>query len=142
MVSPISYIADFAIDRAALASAYSRAATFSTQTLPPPHPDVSTAAPGTSPARHHGRFEIIAALLDLPDDEAPLAARKVEYDFVYAREAGDVLLACYTTARIPDRFGTRGKGKEKEKEKVVTEVLGICEQRFILRPREWDAEDR
>ncbi|EIW58293.1 uncharacterized protein TRAVEDRAFT_20345 [Trametes versicolor FP-101664 SS1] len=128
------YIADFATDRAALASAYSRAATFSTQTLPPPHQDVGTAA------RHYGRLEIIAALLDLPDDEAPLAARKVEYDFVYASKAGDVLLICYTAARVPEQTVARGKGKQKEK--ATAKLLdGLCEQRFILRPREWDEED-
>lgn len=142
IVSPVSYIADFATDRAALASAYSRAATFSTQTLPSsPRPIPGADAPSRPLARHHGRFEIISALLDLPGDEAPTAARKVEYDFVYAREAGDVLLACYTATRVPEQTVTRGKGKQKEKA-IAKLPDGLCEQRFILRPREWDEEDR
>ncbi|KAI0630742.1 hypothetical protein C8Q77DRAFT_1134959 [Trametes polyzona] len=157
------YLSEYAADRAALASAYSRAATFSTQTVPrhydppPPVPDSTVRIP-PPPEHHRSRLDIVAALLDLPAGDvfaAPAASRNsVEWDVVWAEEAGDVILMCYgTTSRCPAAAPApqgKGKGKGREKGKGKGKgrapagggVYGTCEQRFVLRRREWDEEDR
>ncbi|KAI0675965.1 hypothetical protein C8Q78DRAFT_1103915 [Trametes maxima] len=140
-----SFLTTFAEDRSALASAYSRAATFS---FTSPTQSVEPDAVCSPTAYHRGRVNIVAALLDLPEDEtADESAGEVEWDFLFAREAGDVLLICYPPARPQQR--DKGKGKEKVQEKGKGKALAearpgllSCEQRFILRPRDWDEEDR
>ncbi|KAH9849883.1 hypothetical protein C2E23DRAFT_342536 [Lenzites betulinus] len=137
------YLTEFSLDRAALASAYSRVATFSSQTL---HPlESSNDVQFTMPSTHHcGRLDIIAALLDVPGDDAFTAHPTVDWDFVYGKEAGDVLLICYATAGAPPAAESakgKGKGKAVEGRSPQCEYVA-CEQRFILRPRDWDEEDR
>ncbi|KAI0642371.1 hypothetical protein C8Q79DRAFT_1013653 [Trametes meyenii] len=139
------FLTTFAEDRSALAGAYSRVATFSF-TCPAPN-TVSDAV--CSPAAHHcGRFGVVSALLDLPEDETlGGTAQEVNWDFLYAREAGDVLLICYPSAEPPPRDKgeekkkVQGKGKGKASAEADSAVL-CCEQRFVLRPRDWDKEDR
>ncbi|KAI0831957.1 hypothetical protein BC628DRAFT_571167 [Trametes gibbosa] len=136
------YLVEFGLDRASLASAYSRVATFSSQTFPLPEP--CSEEFNTSSAHHCGRVDIIAALLDMPEDDAFVAQPTVEWDFVYGKEAGDVLLICYATVDAPsitDDGQRKGKGKAVERISLQSEYVA-CEHRFILRPKEWDEEDR
>ncbi|KAI0358302.1 hypothetical protein OH77DRAFT_1421624 [Trametes cingulata] len=146
------YLRAFLQDRSTLASAYSRAASFSVQTLPSPSHDsspASTRAVPPPPTYHSGRIEIIAALLDLPDNETLCAVPDangvqpmVQWDFLHAKEAGDTLLICYATANAAGRAESSGKGKARAVEGSSWSGHAACEQRFILRPKEWDEEDR
>ncbi|KAL7280580.1 hypothetical protein ACG7TL_005514 [Trametes sanguinea] len=162
------YLMTFMMDRSDLASAYSHTATFSVQILPLPSGRTDPRSVGTSypsSSHHQGRLDVIAALLDLPEDRAacdPDAAgepqRKVDWDLCYAREAGDTLLVCSFLTAMPlwesedddARPSSRSEGKGKGKERAVGDSeplrrvprVGVCEQRFVLRPREWDEEDR
>ncbi|KAI0326976.1 hypothetical protein GY45DRAFT_1373524 [Cubamyces sp. BRFM 1775] len=89
----------------------------------------------------------------------------VEWDLVHGAEAGDVLLICYavtvSTQEKEDKDSDRPRdkrGRDKGKGKAIDRPAAvranaeppaarrrrIClyEQRFMLRPREWDKEDR
>ncbi|KAI9062645.1 hypothetical protein FKP32DRAFT_1677165 [Trametes sanguinea] len=156
------YLKTFMLDRSDLASAYSHTATFSVQILPP-SPQTGLRPVGTTypPSCHHqGRLAVIAALLDLPEDKfaepdaGGVPQRKFDWDFCHAREAGDVLLICSSVTAMPlwesdVDAGAGAKGKGKGKERAAEDDsgpsrarLGVCEQRFVLRSRDWDEEDR
>ncbi|CDO69795.1 hypothetical protein BN946_scf184766.g40 [Trametes cinnabarina] len=165
------YLSTFIVDRSDLASAYSHTATFSFQILRPPYASATAKPPSASrpPAtHHHGRVDVIAALLDLPydlsvRDDDPEAGERgslkqaIDWDFCWAREAGDLLLLCTSIVPMPvgdEReedwaTGAGGKGKGKGKERAADEPPNgegsrfcACEQRFVLRSRDWDEEDR
>ena len=171
----------FLADRSALAHAYSRAATFSVQTAPAltsePYPRPPTA--------RHGRADVLAALLALPDDPFRpecddadegedgdgCAALEIDYDVVRLADVrvGDFLLICYGVGgtggdRACGRDATRkeggeslGKGKGRARATDLSpdsshespplpEDVGLrrwaYDQRFVLRRRERDEEDR
>ncbi|RDX50820.1 hypothetical protein OH76DRAFT_1481896 [Lentinus brumalis] len=130
------YMIAFSEDRAVLVRAYSRMATLSIiapfdSTVPS-----STGSRGRVP--YQGRADIVSALLALPDeqplyDEEGEGMAEVDWDLVYVEDTGDVLLICYATHdRSP---GAKGKGKRRADRWAY-------EQRFLLRRREWDEEDR
>ncbi|KAH9893261.1 hypothetical protein C8Q73DRAFT_791134 [Cubamyces lactineus] len=104
------------------------------------------------------------------DPDSGSAKLTVEWDLVHAPEAGDVLLICYAVATLAKRKAkrsrmekdghrdmerekrTRDKGKGKATDRPASRAdtasgarrgrMCIYEQRFLLRPREWDEEDR
>ncbi|OBZ66491.1 hypothetical protein A0H81_13572 [Grifola frondosa] len=123
-----SYTLTFESDRAGLASAYSRDATFSIQIYDPCSPTCSS-----KPCKiKQGRLDIMAELLSLPDDQrlyADIAGMsKVDYDFVHLGQFVGALLMCYATQTINVDGPRRGKW--------------LCDQRFVLKRKEWDEEDR
>ena len=123
----------FSEDRATLAHAYSRAATFS---ITAPSDDSAGHR-----ACHRGRADIVSALPALPDDQ-PLydevgeGMAEVDWDLVHLKATDDVLLICYAAHdRARSMQHDKGKGKGRADRWAY-------EQRFLLRRREWDLEDR
>lgn len=135
----------FAEDRASLARAYSRAATLSIQTSPAN----SESDPRSSPPQpHRGRADIVAALLALPEeqslyDEEREDAAEVDWEMVL-KGSGDILLVCYATVEV-DRKGptcTSHRNGEGEGHARRDPETWAYEQRFVLKRRDWDEEDR
>ncbi|KZT70845.1 hypothetical protein DAEQUDRAFT_168979 [Daedalea quercina L-15889] len=121
------YIRLFDRDRAALVSAYSHVATFSVTTHDPSHP-TSRPSPRTSAQRvRQGRAGVAAGLLALPAGRRflPSGPRDVNYDVVCLENTTDVLLICYA-------------GETKDDDGKVW----ACDQRFVLRKKDWDANDQ
>lgn len=121
------YIRLFDRDRAALASAYSHVATFSVATHDPSSP-ASWPSPRTVAQRlSQGRADVVTALLAIPAARKfmPEGPRDVEYDVVCLDNKTDVLLMCYA-------------GETKDRDGKVW----ACDQRFVLRKKEWDPIDR
>ncbi|PCH44508.1 hypothetical protein WOLCODRAFT_139043 [Wolfiporia cocos MD-104 SS10] len=127
------YILSFDSDRSSLASAYSHCATFTVQEYAP-HPSRNENAGHkfSPPAKHcisQGRMEIMAGLISLPDSYrfctgGPI---NVDYDVLYVGSADGVLLICYG--------GYTGTALDSARQ-------WTCDQRFILRRKEWNEEDR
>ncbi|KZT07532.1 uncharacterized protein LAESUDRAFT_724991 [Laetiporus sulphureus 93-53] len=125
------HIRAFDSDRSSLASAYSRLATFSVQTQHPPDAPSATLLPrshtklphprGPTEKLKQGRLDIIAELLSLPDDRHFCVGRQasIDYDVTCLESTVGVLLVCYSE----------------------NEGGWACDQRFVLRRKEWDKED-
>lgn len=114
------FIVTYDSDRSALASAYSRFATFSVQTIA----RSGRTLEGPDPRKlKQGRLDIMAGLLCLPDERRFCASgpTKVEYDVVHLGATFGVLLICYSG----NESGT-----------------WACDQRFVLQYKDWDEEDR
>lgn len=121
------YIHLFDHDRAALANAYSHVATFSVTTHDPSG-TASRASPRTIAQRlRQGRADVVTALLALPASRKflPEGPRDVGYDVSCLDNQTDVLLVCYV-------------GETKDSDGKVW----ACDQRFLLRKKEWDQKDR
>lgn len=131
------YMIAFSEDRAVLVRAYSRMATLSIIT-----PSDSPITPSSRQTPYQGRADIVSALLALPDEQALYdedgeGMAEVDWDLVYVEATGDVLLICYATHdRSPG-----AKTNEKSKGKRRADRWAY-EQRFLLRRKEWDVEDR
>ena len=96
------------------------------------------------PPAQRGRADILAALLALPDEPAGGEALEVDYDFLHLADSGDVLLICYGARRGRKDSG-KGKGRAKDPEGADEDEersRWTCDQRFVLRRRERDEEDR
>ena len=129
-------------DRAGLARAYSRAATLSIHAPV----QVGLSIPAHGHPRHdvpyQGRADIVSGLLALPDDQ-PLydedgeGMAEVDWELVLSADSGDVLLICYATHDRGASLVRRGAGKG-----IARSEIWVYEQRFVLRRREWDEEDR
>ena len=121
------YIRLFDRDRAALASAYSHVATFSVTTHDPSS-TASRPSPRTVAQRiKQGRADVVTALLAFPAARKflPEGPRDVEYDVLCLDNKTDVLLMCYV-----------GETKDQDGN------LWACDQRFVLRKKDWDLDDR
>ncbi|KAI0793804.1 hypothetical protein C8Q74DRAFT_532950 [Fomes fomentarius] len=135
------YMLAFAEDRASLARAYSRAATLSIQTFPA---NSESDPPSSRPPQpHRGRADIVAALLALPEehslyDEGGEGAAEVDWEIVL-QGSGDILLICYATVEVDRTSQRNGKGEGHARR--VPETWAY-EQRFVLKRRDWDEEDR
>ncbi|KAI0761827.1 hypothetical protein BD413DRAFT_236483 [Trametes elegans] len=130
----------------------------------------NSTSPVYPPAAHvRGRAAIISALNALPDGELLCAASAdgsgdALWDFVYAPDAGDALLVCHTTAMAPvPAPASRGSSSNSDRPEAQADGHGSgrtgkgvgmgsgaeplmrkhsCVQRFVLRPKEWDEQDR
>ncbi|KAI0718088.1 hypothetical protein C8T65DRAFT_737603 [Cerioporus squamosus] len=139
------YMIAFSEDRAILVRAYSRMATLSIIT-PSDRDAAGIPSAGIRRVPYQGRADIVSALLALPDeqrlyDEDGEGVAEVDWDLVYVEDAGDVLLICYATHDRSLGSKTDGQGKGKGKGRQSAERWAY-EQRFLLRRREWDEEDR
>ncbi|CCM02622.1 uncharacterized protein FIBRA_04725 [Fibroporia radiculosa] len=122
------YLLTFNKDRSLLAGAYSRLATFSVLYHDPSGQfsalsgrNVSWRDNSKLDIFRQGRPEIIVNLLSLPADKFGVGDwAKVYYDVVSLHDAS-VLLMCYADSEVSNQS---------------------CDQRFVLRPREWDEEDK
>ncbi|RPD64026.1 hypothetical protein L226DRAFT_521908 [Lentinus tigrinus ALCF2SS1-7] len=133
------YMIAFSEDRAILARAYSRMATLSI---------IAHSDPGgissSNHAPHQGRADIVSALLALPDeqplyDEVGEGIAEVDWDLIHVEDTNDVLLICYATH---DRAAVPGSGLNDRRKGKGRADRWAYEQRFLLRLREWDVEDR
>ncbi|KAI0741251.1 hypothetical protein C8Q80DRAFT_1193345 [Daedaleopsis nitida] len=131
------YLLTFYEDRAVLARAYSRVATLSIQGPPKPAASPNCA---DQPTPYQGRTNIVAALLALPEEQ-PLyhedgeGMGEVDWDVVGLNDTGDTLLVCYATDARAAGGGSSAKGKGRAE-------TWVYEQRFLLRRKDWDEEDR
>ncbi|EMD38988.1 hypothetical protein CERSUDRAFT_112699 [Gelatoporia subvermispora B] len=118
------YITTFDKDRATLAPAYSHEAIFSIQSVDHNAP---SRLRQLSPNRlRHGRMDILAEILSLPERHAFTGPEptNVSYDVSFLGHGLGVLLLVFSAPRIE---GT---------------VQYMHDERFVLRPREWNDEDR
>lgn len=105
-----------------------------------PKGPVASSIRADRPTPHRGRTNIVAALLALPEEQ-PLyhedgeGMGEVDWDVVRANDAGDILLVCYATGDRAVGGGSSAKGKGRAE-------TWVYEQRFLLRRRDWDEEDR
>ncbi|KAI0924979.1 hypothetical protein AcW2_005695 [Taiwanofungus camphoratus] len=127
------YFQTFDSDRSALASAYCRAATFSIQNWDWPSTPAMLGRCSPVTSLKQGRLKIMASLLSLHDDQkfCKEGGTTVEYDTIYLGNTVGVLLICYTH---------HSEVTTEKNESKVGEWA--CDQRFLLRSKEWDEEDR
>ncbi|TFY61070.1 hypothetical protein EVJ58_g4738 [Rhodofomes roseus] len=124
-----NYIRLFDRDRTALVRAYSHVATFSVTTHDPSRPASLPSPRALARRLRQGRTDLLGGLLLLPAGRKflPEGPRGVKYDVVClgAENKLEVLLMCYV-----------------EETKDEDGLVWACDQRFVLRKKEWDDVDR